>query len=129
MSRTPLLALVAMLGFTTGSATLPVPAARAQQRPPAAPSAPTPRELEIVIDSNAPAPEVVAQAGAPIRLRFIRRDDTGCTREVVFPWLGLRRTLPVNEPVVVELPPQPAGRYEIRCGMNMLRAILLVRGT
>lgn len=64
------------------------------------------------------APQIVAVA---------RREYTGCAREVVFPSLGIRRELPPNRPVVIELPATLApGEYEFKCGMNMIRGTLVV---
>ena len=51
---------------------------------------------------------VEVAAGECVRLRFVRRDYGGCTREVVFPTLGLRRELPTGRPVTVALPALPA---------------------
>ena len=69
---------------------------------------------------------ITAHAGERIRLRFVRHDYTPCTRDVVFPTLGIRRTLPTDEPVVIELPALEAGEYAFRCGMNMIHGTLVV---
>jgi plastocyanin domain-containing protein len=60
-------------------------------------------------------------------LRFVRRDYGGCTREVVFPTLGLRRELPTGRPVTVDLPALPAGETPFECGMGMVRGAVVVR--
>lgn len=96
--------------------------------PPGAPSeaaAPT-REIEIFVDGAFDPGRVTVREGERVRLRFLRRDPSPCAGEVVLAALGIRRALPLDEPVIVELPPLPAGEVELRCGMNMLRGRLVV---
>jgi len=61
-----------------------------------------------------------------VRLKFVRKESNPCTREVVFPKLGLRRELPTNQPVSIELSGLAPGEYEFKCGMNMIRGTLVV---
>jgi plastocyanin domain-containing protein len=45
----------------------------------------------------------------------------------VFPALKMRRRLPEGKPVTIELGPLTAGRYEFRCGMDMIRGAVVVQ--
>jgi Cu+-exporting ATPase len=56
----------------------------------------------------------------------VRKTDKTCGTEVVFPSLGIRRVLPLNEPVVIEFTPKSSGEIGFVCGMNMLRGALVV---
>jgi plastocyanin domain-containing protein len=85
------------------------------------------REVEVVVDQGYEPSRVEATAGERLRVRFLRRSDGGCTREVVFPTLNLRRELPTGQPVVVDLPPLPAGETPFHCGMNMVRGVIVAR--
>jgi len=40
---------------------------------------------------------------------------------------GIRRTLPLDEPVVVEFTPEKSGEFTFNCGMGMLRGSLIVK--
>lgn len=82
--------------------------------------------VEIVVDGGYRPARVRIPAGVRTTLRFVRRDYTPCTREVVFPTLGLRRTLPTNEPVLVELPALEPGEHPFHCGMHMIHGTLEV---
>lgn len=118
--RTALLVLATMTSFSAALAGLvPLRSADAEEAVPV-------RELEIIVDGTYRPSRLVVREGEPVRLRFIRHDESSCTREVVLPWLGLRRELPPHTPVVFELPPMKAGEYEFRCGMNMVRGTLIV---
>lgn len=61
-----------------------------------------------------------------MQLRFLRKDYSGCTKEVVFPTLGIRKTLPTNEPVVIDLPVLEPGEVPFHCGMKMVKGAILV---
>lgn len=84
------------------------------------------REVEVVVDNGYQPSRIEVRPGERVRLRFVRRDYGGCTREVVFPSLNLRRELPTDQPVVVDLPALPLGETPFQCGMNMLRGSIVV---
>ncbi len=85
------------------------------------------REVEVIVD-NAYAPDVIViNEGEALRLRFVRRDTGTCTREVVFPTLGIRRELPTGRAVVIDLPPLGVGEYPFQCWMNMVHGRIVVR--
>ena len=44
----------------------------------------------------------------------------------MFPGLDIRRELPTDQPVVIELPALAVGEYEFKCGMNMIKGVLEV---
>lgn len=77
---------------------------------------------QIAISVNArgyePA-EVSAEGGAPVRLVFTRTTDEGCGQQLVFPDLDIRRDLPLNEPVAVDITMPETGRVAFTCGMAM----------
>jgi plastocyanin domain-containing protein len=114
-------ALAVSLGFFTGAMGAPGEAA-AQTAPQEAP-----REVEVVVERGYHPSRIEVAPGARVRLRFVRREWSGCTREVVFPTLDLRRALPVNQPVVVEFTAPATGEVPFRCGMNMVRGAVVVR--
>jgi plastocyanin domain-containing protein len=84
------------------------------------------REIEVVVEGGYTPSRITVREGERVRLRFVRHEDSSCTREVVFPSLGLRRELPPHQPVLVELPPLRAGEYDFHCGMGMVHGTLVV---
>ena len=65
--------------------------------------------------------------GVPTRVTFVRRVSDGCAQEVVLPDYGIKRELPLNEPVTVEFTPARAGSFTFSCGMGMVKGTLIVR--
>ena len=84
------------------------------------------REIEIIVEGGYKPSRIEVHAGERVRLKFVRKEYSSCTREVVFPSLHIRRELPPNQPVVIDLPALQPGEYEFKCGMNMIRGTLLV---
>ena len=69
---------------------------------------------------------VHVRSGVPVRLTFDRQETSGCSEEVVFPALGIRKFLPAHEKTQVEFTPSSAGTIEFTCGMGMLRGRVVV---
>lgn len=74
------------------------------------------------------SPDTISVAkGKKITLRFTRKDPSSCLEEVLIPEFKIRKFLPLNQTVSVELKPEKAGEYEFVCGMNMFHGKLIVR--
>src|SRR5262249_19905259 len=63
--------------------------------------------------------------GVPARVTFTRATDETCATELAMPDYGIKRALPLNQPVVVEF--TPTKDAEFQCGMGMLAGKLVVR--
>lgn len=80
-----------------------------------------PQVVEIT-DAGYVPPSIQVPAGRAFKVTFIRRASETCGTEVIFPSLSIRKELPLNVPVTIEIPPQPQGRQlEFTCPMNMLK--------
>ena len=84
------------------------------------------REIEIVVEGAYKPSRIEMRQGERVRLKFIRKEYNGCTREVVFPKLNIRRELPTNKVVYIDIPALQAGEYDFKCGMNMIKGVLVV---
>ncbi|WAS91396.1 cupredoxin domain-containing protein [Nannocystis punicea] len=118
---TVILPVVLSLGVTAAVSVLPAQAGAAT-----AAQTRALREIEVVVDGDYRPGRITVVEGERVRLKFVRRDKSPCTREVVFAALDLRRELPTDRPVILEMPALPAGEYEFKCGMNMIRGVLEV---
>ncbi len=113
-------------GFLAATSLLGCKAGEAAAEEAPKPGPPAAREIEVVVDGGYRPDRIVLTEGERVRLKLVRRDYSPCTREVVFASLGIRRELPTDVPVLVELPALSAGEVEFRCGMNMLRGVIVV---
>lgn len=71
---------------------------------------------------------IEVEAGTPIVLDFDRKESGECSSHVVFPELGIDRTLQAFAHTEVRLPALAPGEYPFACGMNMLHGMLRVTG-
>lgn len=65
--------------------------------------------------------------GVKTRVTFLRTTDATCVKEIVLPDFGIRRALPLNQPVVVTFTPTRKGSFSFVCGMNMMSGQLIVQ--
>jgi plastocyanin domain-containing protein len=89
-------------------------------------SSPARREIEIVVKGGYRPARIELARGERVALEFIRKESSGCSREVVFPDLGIRRELPEGVRVGIELPELEAGSYRFQCGMDMIHGEVTV---
>lgn len=73
------------------------------------------------------SPEVIqVPMGKTTTLNFLRTDPTPCLEEVVLGDFNIRKTLPLNQKVSIEITPKKAGEFIYTCGMNMYRGKIIV---
>lgn len=87
------------------------------------------QEATVIVDGGYAPGTVALAANQPATLRFDRRDTGGCSEEVVFADLGIRRFLPTGETTAIELPALAPGEYVFTCGMRMLKGRIVVTAT
>lgn len=84
------------------------------------------QEVRITVKGGYTPDTIVVQAGTPVRLRFYRDETAECSERVVFEDFGIDSALPAFQTTAVEFTPQEAGEFPFRCGMNMLKGLLVV---
>jgi RND family efflux transporter MFP subunit len=65
--------------------------------------------------------------GVPARVTFVRKVEATCGNELLIQDYGIKRELPLNQPVVVEFTPAKSGELKFSCGMDMLRGKIIVK--
>ncbi|HKX31403.1 MAG TPA: cupredoxin domain-containing protein, partial [Blastocatellia bacterium] len=84
--------------------------------------------IKVVLDDQGYQPaSIELKQGLPARIEFVRRTEGGCGKEILIPEYGIKRELPVNEPVMIEFTPVRSGEYAFTCGMKMLHGKIVVR--
>ncbi|MEO6392601.1 MAG: cupredoxin domain-containing protein [Pyrinomonadaceae bacterium] len=86
------------------------------------------QRVTITINKDGFAPAgMKLRKGVPAQVTFLRTTDATCAKEIVLPDFGIRRALPLNEPVVISFTPNKRGTFTFVCGMDMLRGQLIVQ--
>ncbi|MBI3633297.1 MAG: cupredoxin domain-containing protein [Candidatus Vogelbacteria bacterium] len=82
--------------------------------------------IDVVVDGGY-SPEVISVLqGKTTTINFIRKDPTSCLEEVVLGDFKIRKYLPLNQKVSVEIKPDNTGEYVYSCGMNMYHGKIIV---
>ncbi len=85
------------------------------------------QEAMILVKGGYTPDLIVADAGTPIRLTFLREESGACSERVVFADFHKSAELPEGQQVSIDLPAAKPGEYLFQCGMAMLRGRLIVR--
>lgn len=84
-------------------------------------------EVDIAV-SGGYSPEVISiPKNKTTRINFIRTDPTDCLSEVVLADFKIRKQLPLQEKVTIEITPKKAGEYGYSCGMGMYHGKIVVK--
>lgn len=84
------------------------------------------QEVPVLVKGGYTPDTIVVRAGKPVRLLFYRDETADCSERVVFEKLGLDQQLPAFQTTAVEFTPKEPGEIPFRCGMNMLKGLLVV---
>ncbi len=84
------------------------------------------QEVRVIVKGGYTPDTIVVQAGKPVRLQFYRDETADCSERVVFERFGIDQQLPAFQTTAVEFTPDQPGEYPFRCGMNMLKGLLVV---
>ena len=84
------------------------------------------QEVRVTVKGGYTPDTIVVQAGKPVRLQFYRDETADCSERVVFEKFGIDQQLPAFQTTTIEFTPEQAGEYPFRCGMSMLKGLLVV---
>ena len=84
------------------------------------------QEVRVLVKGGYTPDTIVVRAGEPVRLQFYRDETADCSERVVFEDFGIDVALPAFQTTPVEFTPEEAGEFRFRCGMNMLKGVLVV---
>lgn len=87
------------------------------------------QEVRVIVKGGYNPDTIVVQAGKPVRLQFYRDETADCSERVVFERFGIDQQLPAFQTTAIEFTPEQPGEYPFRCGMNMLKGLLVVEPT
>ncbi|TSC89970.1 MAG: hypothetical protein G01um10145_401 [Microgenomates group bacterium Gr01-1014_5] len=83
--------------------------------------------IDVVVEGGY-SPEVISiPRGKTTKINFIRKDSNSCLEEVVLPDFKIKKYLPLNQKVTIEITPQKSGEFGYSCGMNMYHGKIIVR--
>jgi plastocyanin domain-containing protein len=82
-------------------------------------------EISVTGDGFVPARATV-KAGQPVTLVVTRKVERTCATDIVLKDPGIKRALPLNQPVEVTFTPSKPGTVRYACAMDMIAGALAV---
>lgn len=82
-------------------------------------------EIKVLADRYDPA-EVRGKPGSTMRLVFRRMTDEGCGQQLSVPALGIKKDLPLDQPVPVDVTLPVTGKLAFTCGMGHFQGSIVV---
>ncbi len=87
-----------------------------------------PGTIAITADQKGFTPSSVSvDKGKPVTLAFTRTSEDTCATAVVFPELNLKKDLPMNTTVYVDVPTDSARTLKFTCGMGMYESSVVIK--
>ena len=83
--------------------------------------------VDIIVEGGYSPNVISIPKGKTTKLNFIRKDPSSCLEEVVLGDFKIRKHLPLNQKVSVEITPQQSGEFRYACGMNMYHGKIIVK--
>ena len=87
----------------------------------------TVQEVRINIKGEYVPSQVLVKKGKPLRMVFMRNDDSSCTEYVVLEDFKIKQKLEPFKETAFDLMPDKEGEYAFVCGMGMLHGKLVVK--
>ena len=83
--------------------------------------------VDIIVDGGYTPEIITVPVGKKTTLNFLRRDPSSCLEEVVLGDFSIRKELPLNQKVAIEITPEKKGEFTYSCGMGMFHGKIIVR--
>jgi len=83
--------------------------------------------VDVVVEGGYSPSLISVKKGQKVILNFLRKDQNQCLEEIVFPDFKIKKYLPLNKVVSIEIKPEKAGEYGFVCGMNMFHGKVVAK--
>ena len=83
--------------------------------------------VDILVNGGYTPEIITVPVGKKTTLNFTRNDSNSCLEEVVLGDFKIRKTLPLNQKVSVEIMPQTRGEFTYSCRMGMFHGKIIVK--
>lgn len=84
--------------------------------------------VDITVEGGYTPNTISILKGKTTKISFFRKDPSSCLEEVVLGDFKIRKYLPLNKKVTVQVTPDKKGEFNFTCGMNMFHGKIIVSG-
>lgn len=83
--------------------------------------------IDIIVEGGYTPSVISIKQNKLTTINFLRKDPSGCLEEIVLPEFKVKKFLPLNQKVSINLTPLKKGEFPFSCGMNMYHGKVVVR--
>lgn len=82
--------------------------------------------IDILVKGGYNPSKIVIPQNKTTTVNFLREDQSSCLEEVVLSDFKIRKYLPLNQKVSIQITPKTKGSFDFSCGMGMFHGKLIV---
>ena len=82
--------------------------------------------VDIVVEGGYKPSTISIPQGKSTKITFTRKDPSSCLEEVILGDFKIKKYLPLNQKVTIDITPKKKGEYGFACGMNMFHGKIIV---
>lgn len=83
--------------------------------------------IDVIVEGGYYPSTIQIPQGKTTKISFIRKDPSSCLEEVVLGDFKIRKYLPLNQKITIEVTPQKKGEFDFACGMSMFHGKIIVK--
>ncbi len=83
--------------------------------------------VDIVVDGGYKPDIISIPRGKKITINFLRRDPNPCLEEVILSEFKVKKYLPLDKKVSIDIFPKEVGVFPFECGMGMFHGKIIVK--
>jgi plastocyanin domain-containing protein len=82
--------------------------------------------VDIIVEGGYSPETISIPLGKTTKINFLRKDPSSCLEEVVLGDFKIKKYLPLNQTVSIEITPKKKGQFNFSCGMGMFHGKIIV---
>lgn len=87
-----------------------------------------PQIINLIVTEKGFVPSTInVKPGTNVELKITRKTDSTCATQIQVPSKNIKKDLPLNKTVSIEIGKVVKGEISFGCGMNMVTGIILVK--
>lgn len=91
-------------------------------------AAASPRTVALSVTESGFEPgQIALKQGEPVHLVVTRKTDNTCATAILIRDLGIKKALPLGQPVAIDFTPLKSGEVRYTCGMKRIGGVLLIQ--
>lgn len=83
-------------------------------------------EVDILVNGGYTPSTISIPQKKPFKISFTRTDPSSCLEEVMISDFKIKKYLPMNKKITLQIVPQKKGVFNFTCGMNMFHGKIIV---